>query len=245
MRLSRAIVAMVILFVLVAFAGVAAAQTQWPATDGSTAVALYELPTMSSTPQAIPYGAELAVNSAAGWDDAGAWATVGTTTTRTASGADLVLTNTGAPTAGLTYRVTITYGAITAGSFTPSLGGATGATRTTAGTYSEDLVAVSTTAIKITAVAASAGTITAISVKPVQGVVIPAWANRVLMEVRDGDVMFAYNLTPTATIGIKVTAGEKIVWPFYDMMLFRSIQWYGLESDSKVSLLYSRASKEQ
>jgi len=113
-------------------------------------------------------GAELVTHTCAGWGlsaPVGAWSCSGTTITRTASGANLTITN-AAPTALSTYEVvwTITR---TAGTVTIGVGGTSGTARSSSATYTEEpITAAATTAVTITADASFAGTITAVSVKP-------------------------------------------------------------------------------
>ena len=105
---------------------------------------------------------ELLTQTCAGWGlttPVGAWSCSGDTITRTASASDLTITN-AAATVGTVYKVTVTYATITAGTFSVSVGGIAQVTHGTAGTFTEYFTAGASTAVTITAVAASAGTIT-------------------------------------------------------------------------------------
>jgi len=107
-------------------------------------------------------GTELSTQTCAGWGLAapvGAWSCSGSTITRTASGANLTITNVAAV-ALSTYQVTIVTATVTAGSVTASMGGTSGTAITTATTTTEYLTASATTALTLTASATFAGTIT-------------------------------------------------------------------------------------
>jgi len=112
-------------------------------------------------------GTELVTHTAAGWglsSPVGAWSMAATTITRTASGANLTITN-AAPTALVTYKVVWTL-TRSAGTVTISVGGTSGTAQSASGTITEVITAAAATAVTITADATFAGTITAVSVKP-------------------------------------------------------------------------------
>jgi len=124
-------------------------------------------PTFTGTVTAPGYtaaqslGSELSTQSCAGWtgSSTGTWSCSGSTITRSASGANLTITNVAAV-VGNTYQVTIVTATVTAGSVTASMGGTSGTAITTATTTTEYLTAGATTALTLTASATFAGTIT-------------------------------------------------------------------------------------
>lgn len=118
-------------------------------------------------------GDEVSAQTCAGW---GLTTPVGATSctdspltiTRTASASNLTLTYAGTQTItpGTTYEIVATY-TLTAGSMSSTIGGRAGATYSTTTTMHEYFPAATTGKHIITFVAASAGTITGISVRPI------------------------------------------------------------------------------
>ena len=116
---------------------------------------------------------DLSAQTCAGWGlttPIGAWSCTDSplTITRTASGSDLTLTYSGTQTVvpGVAYEIVATY-TITAASFSSTIGGRVGATYSTTATMHEYFPAGTSGKHIITAVAASAGTITGISVNAI------------------------------------------------------------------------------
>jgi len=113
-------------------------------------------------------GAALITQTCAAWgltSPVGAWSCAGDTITRTASGSDLTITNTGLGAAvGLFYRVRVTTATVTAGTVTPALGGASGTAISTAGVSDQYWSAISTAKMTLVANSAFAGTITVSSI---------------------------------------------------------------------------------
>jgi hypothetical protein len=158
-------------------------------------------------------GAERVTGTCAGWNLAapvGAWSCASTTITRTASGANLTITDAAATvTAGTTYKIVWAIPTLTAGSFQLSVGGVTLPIRYDAGTYVEYVTAVSTAAPVITAIAASAGTITStISIKPITSGLttsddmnLPLFGGSARLYVNDTDDWFMLNVYSDKTGG--------------------------------------------
>ncbi|MFA5898041.1 MAG: hypothetical protein WC829_02890 [Hyphomicrobium sp.] len=116
-----------------------------------------------TTTIAATHGSELLTLTCAGVGlsaPVGAWSCSGDTITRTASGSDLTLVIGPTVTAGNRYEGSVTYATITAGTFSLSIGGQAQVTHSAAGVFAEHFTSGATTAPTLTAVAASAGTIT-------------------------------------------------------------------------------------
>lgn len=98
-----------------------------------------------------------------GWNKGADWAYGTNNEVAVTSTADLTQT-TVVPTIGHKYKVTYTIGAISLGSLAFTLGGVTGTTRTTTGTYTEYITATSSATLAIHPVSSFTGTIDDVSV---------------------------------------------------------------------------------
>lgn len=230
-------------------------------------LALLALPASAAT---YPYttsevtGTTIVTGTCAGWGltaPVGASSCAATTITRTASGADLVLTNTGTPIAGATYTTSLTVSAWSAGTVTLSVGGTSGTDRGSAATFTEDLTASDSSAVTLTFSADFAGEVTTtVAVQrlqgsatynpttatspydaPVSGATISATAIEAVMSVEDFPIRYLYNDTPTATKGVLIPAGSVLKWGPDEINKFKSIKFIDTAAGaSTVSIVYAK-----
>jgi len=212
-------------------------------------------------------GTELVTGTCAGWgltDAVGASSCAATTITRTASGSDLVLTNSGtAAQLGKTYTTSMTI-TRSAGSVTLTVGGAAGTARSSSATFTQDLTATTDGAVTLTFDASFAGTITTtVSVKRIKGSsqytpntvtspadapdaggTIPADAVEVVMSVESYPIRYLYNANPSTTVGVLVPAGSVLKWGPSEIAKFRAIRFIDTAAGAAtVDLVYAKGAE--
>jgi hypothetical protein len=236
------------------------------------AVALAVFAASGASAATYPYavseitGPEIVTGTCAGWglsSPVGASSCAATTITRTASGANLVVTNAGAAMLGKTYTTSMTI-TRTAGSVTLAVGGAAGTARSSSATFTQDLTATTDGAVTLTFDAAFDGTITTtVSVKRIQGSstytpaavttpydapdsggTIPSGAAEVVMSVEAYPIRYLYHATPTATVGVLLPAGSVLKWGPEEFAKFKAIRFIDTAAGAAtVSLVYAKGSE--